>query len=94
MIIFGNSTCATYEIMGKCYYPHKNVIFVLIDPLMMSISTKRHFMDIFGSGRPNSHWFRIFFGHNTRDTYKMIGQYHYTHIMETCCTNGPSNDVH
>ena len=47
--------------------------------LMVSIGPKGHLWDIFGSGRPNSHWFRIIFGHTTLDPYTMIEQHHYYH---------------
>ena len=67
--------------------------FVLMGPLMISIGSKMPFLEHFCSGRPNSHWFLIIFGHNALDTYKMIGQYHYPHIMVICCANGPCNDV-
>ena len=60
--------------------------------LMMSLmGIKGHFWDILGYGRPNSHWFRITFGHNTPDTYTRIGQYHYPHKKVTFSANGPQN---
>ena len=62
---------------------------MLLGPLMMSIGSKMPFWEHFCSGRPNFHLFRIIFGHNARDTYTMIGQYHYPHITVTCCANGP-----
>ncbi len=62
--------------------------------LYCPLGQKGHLWDIFGSGSPNYHWFRIIFGTNTRDTYTMIGQYHYPHINVTFRANGPSNTVH
>ena len=57
-------------------------------PLMMSIRPKRiFFLDIFVSGRANSHRLRNILGYDTCDTYTMIGQYHYPHIKVKFCAN-------
>ena len=88
------SLCYIYNNRTMSLPSYKCNSLCIMGPLMMSIRPKCLFCNIFGSGRPNSHWFRIIFGHNACDTYTMIGQYHYPHIKVTFCANGPSNTVH